>query len=45
MEYASVMPAAVATVTSGERPSSTPPILIAARVTFAMISTLKSTPR
>ncbi len=40
-----VRSAATATVSSGCSPNRTPPILIAARVTVAMIMTLKNRPR
>ena len=44
-EYSTVMPPATSTVVYLSSPSSTPPILIAASVTAAMIITLKNTPR
>ena len=44
-EYAAVMVAATITVVYLSIPSKTPEILIAAKVTVAMIMTLKNTPK
>ena len=44
-EYTIVTVPAIRTVVRGSRPRSTPPILVAASVTVAMMITLKTTPR